>query len=513
MIFEYTLLTTLAFHHLVIGVILIAGLLLLNRLTQQSAEAKSWLWMTAFILSTVIPFTLLADGQTSQRPITITATEAANLVSPANQPALTSQQDALPSDYSWHLPGEIVFNFSTYLSLAIALWLIGTVWRAAASFRTINKTKALFNSHLTLLKPLSADLNIDVYSSNTAHSPMVVGLWKSKIILPENVINNLQDDQLIAIVLHEKAHIQRKDNWFSLLQELIAIIFWWSPVIRFLSNKIHIEREIACDLRAASKMSSKQYAQSLVDCARLMVDENKNVLAMSLFSKKKELNDRVNKVLKHKTFNVPRLSLIAVACLIFGATTLQAAQSFSPKISIKHTADDARFYSTLSRWKGEQLLAAVKANDLAAINSLLADGVNINTPIIGDGTALMIAVKRRDSNMVRELISLGADVNQASIYDGNPLIIAAKTNNIELANLLINEGANINGIVRRDETPLINASNRGHLEMTKLLVERGADVNLALRTGASDGFELRSPLNRARNSSIKESLLANGAIE
>ena len=64
MIFEYTLLTTLAFHHLVIGVILIAGLLLLSRLTQQSAEAKSWLWMTAFILSTVIPFTLLADAQT-----------------------------------------------------------------------------------------------------------------------------------------------------------------------------------------------------------------------------------------------------------------------------------------------------------------------------------------------------------------------------------------------------------------------------------------------------------------
>ena len=115
--------------------------------------------------------------------------------------------------------------------------------------------------------------------------------------------------------------------------------------------------------------------------------------------------------------------------------------------------------------------------------------------------------------MVRELISLGADVNQASIYDGNPLIIAAKTNNIELANLLINEGANVNGIVRRDETPLINASGRGYLEMTKLLVERGADVNLAVTTDASDGFEVRSPLNRARNRSVKEYLLANGAIE
>jgi ankyrin repeat protein len=80
-----------------------------------------------------------------------------------------------------------------------------------------------------------------------------------------------------------------------------------------------------------------------------------------------------------------------------------------------------------------------------------------------------------------------------------------------LARLLLDNGADVNAIVPRDETPLINASYFGFYAMTELLIERGADVNLAVTTGASDGYQLRSPLNRARTDRIKSLLIANGA--
>lgn len=513
MMFEYTLLTTLAFHHLIIGGLLVAMLLAFSKLVRSNAETRSWLWMTAFVMSTVIPFTLFSDNTEMRNIVVETAGKKPLENTITNTVSVNAQSDTAASN-SWHLPSEIVFNFSLLLSMAIALWVIGSAWRTVAVLRTFIRTRRLFNSQLTPITGLSSKLDIDVFSSSAVASPMVLGFWKPKVILPNSILDELQQEQIAAIVLHEKAHIQRKDNWFSLFQELIVILFWWSPVIRFLNKKIHVEREIACDLRAVAKMnSSKQYAQSLVDCAKLMVDEKRNVLAMGLFSKKKELNYRVGAVLKSKTKKIPSLSLIAILCFALGATTLQAAQSFSPKISIKNTASDARYYSTLSRLLGEQLLEAVKDNDVDTIITLLNNGVDINMPVIGDGTALMIAVKRRNPTMVRALIDLGADVNQASMYDGNPLIIAAKTNNVELAQLLLNEGADINSVVKRDETPLINATNSGHYRMTKYLVEQGADVNLAITTGIEDGFEVRSPLNRARSQKIKEYLIANGAVE
>ena len=84
-------------------------------------------------------------------------------------------------------------------------------------------------------------------------------------------------------------------------------------------------------------------------------------------------------------------------------------------------------------------------------------------------------------------------------------------NNIELATLLLDNGADINAIVPRDETALINAAYFGFYDMSQLLISRGADVNLAVTTGASDGYQRRTPLNRARTESIKALLIANGA--
>ena len=115
--------------------------------------------------------------------------------------------------------------------------------------------------------------------------------------------------------------------------------------------------------------------------------------------------------------------------------------------------------------------------------------------------------------MVQALIDLGADVDQSSSGDGNPLITAAMSNNLELAELLIDNGADVNAIVPRDETALINASYFGYYQMTELLINRGADVNLAVTTGMSDRYQVRSPLNRARNPQIKALLVANGAVE
>jgi len=513
MMFEYTLLTTLAFHHMIIGGLLIAALLLLNKFISLSAESQSWLWMTAFVISTAIPFTLLSNNETT-RNIAIDSPGSTLLLTPSTNSISINDQTILPTNSSWHLPSELVFNFSLFLSLGMVLWLVGSVWRATTVLSTVSRTRQLLHSQRTPIDSLSSTFGIKVYSSTLVASPMVVGFWTPKIILPQSILEELRDEQLDAVVLHEKAHIQRRDNWFSLFQELLVIIFWWSPILRFLNRKIHVEREIACDLRAVSQMQdSKQYAQSLVDCAKLMVDEKRNVLAMGLFSKKKELNYRVGAVLKNKAKKIPNIGLVVAICLAFSATALGAAQIFSPKISIKHTADDARFYSTLSKRRGEKLLKAVKANDIGAIQALLDDGVNINTPVIGDGTALMIAVKRRNASMTQALIELGADVNQASMFDGNPLIIAAKTNNLALAQLLIDHGADVNGYVRRDETPLINATTRGHLDMTRLLVEHGANVNLSITTGIEDGFEIRSPLNRATNDKVRQYLITNGAIE
>jgi beta-lactamase regulating signal transducer with metallopeptidase domain len=520
MIAQYTLLTTLALHHIVIGGLLILTLLVLNKVLKSSAEMRSWLLMTAFITSTIVPLTLLSTTpalteKTSvlEKTSTIANTMAqqetvAPLVTPSTEQSL------------WHIPSEIIFQFSEILTALVVVWFIGSLWRSLMVWGSFLRTRKLIKVSKPIeqkrIKALvnSTNTGIKIFSASQVSSPMVVGLTSPRIILPENMMLQLSSEQLAPIVLHELAHIQRNDIWFSHFQEFIAVVFWWSPVIRLLNKKIHIDRELACDLRAVKQLNNnKQYAQSLIDCAKLMITQQRSVLAMGLFSQKKELNNRVSAVLKSKKLKTPSMLTIIGLCLGLSVLTIKASQAFVPKISISDTRQNAQHYSLLPASEGEKLIAAVMQNDIGTIEQLQQDGVDINTPAIGDGTALIIAVKKDNGKMVQALIDLGADVNQSSRGDGNPLITAAMTNNISLAQLLIDNGADINAIVPADETPLINATRRGYFEMTQLLVNQGADVNLSVKTGLSDGLKIRSPLNMSRSSEITNYLIKNGAIK
>ena len=519
MIAQYTLLTTLALHHLVIGGSLILILLALHKVLKSSAEMRSWVLMTAFITSTLVPLTLLSTAPPLTKQLNSSSIPTSTLSnSSAAQTTLNNEAAPVEEQALWHMPSEIVFKFSYVLTALVVVWFMGSLWRSLMVFGSFLRTRTLIKNCKPVeqqdIRELVAKTKVEIFTSEQINSPMVVGLASQKIILPENIMQQLSSAQLAPIVLHELAHIQRNDIWFSHFQEFIAVLFWWSPVIRLLNNKIHVDRELACDLRAVKQLNNtKQYAQSLIDCAKLMITQQRSVLAMGLFSQKKELNNRVTNVLNSKSLKKPSMLAIISVCLGLSILTVNVSQAFSPKISISDTRRNAQHYSLLPASEGEQLIAAVMQNDIATIQALQNQGIDINTPAIGDGTALIIAVKQDNRKMVTALIELGADVNQSSLGDGNPLIMAAMTNNLDLAQLLIDNGAEVNAIVRRDETPLINATRRGYFAMTKLLVDQGADVNLSLRVGLSDGGKIRSPLNMSRNSEITNYLIEQGATE
>lgn len=515
MIAEFTVFVTLATHHLLIGALLFIVLRVTFATIKVSAELRSWLWLTAFFMATIVPVTLIEESNNKTNQSLFASKAKENTIATTQDSKLSKTPILADADTIWIAPTEVIFHSNQLLRLFCMIWIFGSLWRCYHLFQSHQKTVKLANSSQKSdsLNALAEQYQIKILESNQINSPSVIGLFKPKVIIPRQFIKQFTMQQLTPIVLHELAHIQRRDTWISLLQEMIAVIFWWSPIVRIINKRIHIDRELACDLRAAKQINSKLYAQSLVDCARIMITQKRSILAMGLFSQKKELLQRVDQVLSSKKIIQPSVWLVSGVCLTLSLVTIGATQTFSPKVSIVKAKNEAKQYSVLSQRTGRQLIAAVSANDIETIRFMQSRGVDIDTPAIGDGTALMIAVKENNRSMVESLIQLGANVNQPSRFDGNPLIVAAMRNNLELAELLIENGADVNAIVTYDETPLINATRRGYLEMTQLLVEKGADVNLAVQTGALDGSKLRSPLNMAKTPAVKQYLIANGAIK
>src|SRR6266404_2131041 len=73
-----------------------------------------------------------------------------------------------------------------------------------------------------------------------------------------------------------------------------------------------------------------------------------------------------------------------------------------------------------------RLAQAVKADDHAAIRSLLAGRANVNAPLPDKSTVLAWAVDRQDAESVGLLLAAGAKPNVTDIDGASPLTLACE---------------------------------------------------------------------------------------
>ena len=131
-----------------------------------------------------------------------------------------------------------------------------------------------------------------------------------------------------------------------------------------------------------------------------------------------------------------------------------------------------------------------------AVELVLNDGLDINTPALCNRTPLLWASLSSSGEFIETLIDLGANVNAQRTYDKvTPLLLSANWNNFMAVYLLLDHGADAN-IARADAcTPLHLAVINGHQNLVKLFLEKNALINTQdaegnspLHTAVSKGF-------------------------
>ena len=131
-----------------------------------------------------------------------------------------------------------------------------------------------------------------------------------------------------------------------------------------------------------------------------------------------------------------------------------------------------------------------------AVELVLNDGLDINTPALCNRTPLLWASLSSSGEFIETLIDLGANVNaQRTGEKVTPLKLAAYWNNFMAVNFLLDHGADANNAQADAYTPLHFAVIEGNQNVVKLFLEKNAlvntqnaDGNLPLHTAVSKGF-------------------------
>jgi hypothetical protein len=107
-------------------------------------------------------------------------------------------------------------------------------------------------------------------SADPAAMPMAVGLARPAILLPGEA-GRWDEEKRRVVLLHELAHVRRRDCLTHALARLACALYWFNPLAWLALRRMRIERERACDdLVLSAGPCPSAYAAHLLEIARTM---------------------------------------------------------------------------------------------------------------------------------------------------------------------------------------------------------------------------------------------------
>jgi beta-lactamase regulating signal transducer with metallopeptidase domain len=105
------------------------------------------------------------------------------------------------------------------------------------------------------------------------------------IAVAPRLLEHLTDEEIDRVVIHEWAHVQRRDDLAHLLQLTVCLCAGWHPAVWWCSRQLHLEREMACDEMAATVTgSTRAYAACLARLALLPSSSLPSIPAVAAMS-------------------------------------------------------------------------------------------------------------------------------------------------------------------------------------------------------------------------------------
>ncbi|MFL1675663.1 M56 family metallopeptidase [Paenibacillus dendritiformis] len=214
---------------------------------------------------------------------------------------------------------------------ATLIWAVGTIVFLGVNIKKYRAFKQSVLQESWICHAVRCPVKVIV--STRATTPMVIGLWKPVVVLP-NV--HFEDKRLAMILSHELVHIQRGDLLVKLLMLIANAVHWFNPAAYWLNKQINTLCELSCDEKVVKEMDMENrrfYGETLLSMLEYGVMQKNVVCTSSLCNTKKSMKRRLLNLMnvKKTSKSTMMLSLVAAIALVgSGGFAAYAAGSAMP---------------------------------------------------------------------------------------------------------------------------------------------------------------------------------------
>ncbi|HMC88687.1 MAG TPA: M56 family metallopeptidase, partial [Gemmataceae bacterium] len=170
-------------------------------------------------------------------------------------------------------------NLESWLVRAAWLWLIGSVcwfvlvagriWRFHRLLRFAQPAPPLLQQEAqALAHKLDLDRPPQLWLMPGSIAPLVWATGgRARLYFPVNLLEYLDPQERAALLLHELAHVRRRDHWIRWLELLATGLYWWYPLVWWACRRLQAAEEDCCDAWVVGELrgTEKTYASALLD--------------------------------------------------------------------------------------------------------------------------------------------------------------------------------------------------------------------------------------------------------
>ena len=271
------------------------------------------------------PDTTMADLARTSRPLVITDELASDTLIDRPQP-VTNEPSRMTVFLRWIvLPMMLVWAVGTMLMLV----RLAVGWVRMS--RILRSTHPIHDPALqaAFAKACRTAINCDqtnppaLVTSPLVSGPLAAGILRPKVVLPTQLVETVAADELTDVLIHEIAHVVRRDQIVVLVQNLVAAIYWPHPLVRVLNRELAKAREEVCDNFVLAATDAPTYSRTLLSLAELVRQRDSLPGAVGFFTSRWKLEQRVAGLLDHGRDRAKFLS--KRGWLFVGATSVALA--------------------------------------------------------------------------------------------------------------------------------------------------------------------------------------------
>jgi len=335
---------------------------------RSSAAARHMVWLAAVVALLLVPVLAVVlpgwrvlpqwavvdesygknetneNDVTAAEPLPLPAPPPAAIPLPAPAPEFTGLPSASPAHYS---PSSLTSQPAALpaapaptpapTSWLLPLWLTGCALLllrlAAAHFLLRKNTRRSEPAAGPLAAAFAAAQQesglrqpVRLLMDNARSIPVVWGLLRPTLLLPAEA-TTWDAAQLRSVLLHEFAHLRRRDPLVQFLTQIACALHWFNPLVWLAAWRLHVERERACDdMVLASGVRPSTYAGHLLHIATQLSPARWTQACGLAMARKSSLEGRLLAVLSN-TLNRRGLTraITAAAILLSAAIAVPIA--------------------------------------------------------------------------------------------------------------------------------------------------------------------------------------------